>query len=393
VIRVCCLSAKAKAMSSRIRVLHVAAGNLYGGVETCLVTFARYRERVHELDSEFALCFEGRLAKELRSAGAFVHLLGEVRLRRPLSVARANLAFARVLRHGQYDAIITHGAWPHVLFGPSARLHRKKLVTWNHGAPLDVSPLDRLADIIRPDLLIANSVHTFQVLGPRLKGVRKEVIYYPVEPGKGSAKSRTLTRRQLNTPEDAVVIAFAARLERWKGQDLLLRALRVLRDEPGWRLWLSGGAQRPHEQEFLLELRDYAEREDLTERMDFLGQRSDVPDLLRAADIFCQPNTAPEPFGIVLVEALYAGLPVVATKMGGAEEIVDSSCGILVEPTGESVAAGLRLLIRDGAERRRFASAGPDRARQLCDPEARIRDIARAIRLIPRAGMPHELPH
>jgi glycosyltransferase involved in cell wall biosynthesis len=314
-----------------------------------------------------------------------VHLLGAARFRRPLSIARANLGFGRVLRQGQYDAIITHGAWPHVVFGPIARLHREKVVTWNHGAPLDLGPLDRLADMIRPDLLIANSLHTVTALGSRLKGVRTEVVYYPVGPGNASEKSRTLIRRQLNTPEDAVVIVFAARLERWKGQDLLLRALRVLRDEPGWRVWLSGGAQRPHEQQFLLELRDYAEREDLTERIHFLGQRSDVPDLLRAADIFCQPNTAPEPFGIVFVEALHAGLPVVATKMGGAEEIVDSSCGILVEPTAESLSAGLRLLIRDSAERERFASAGPGRARQLCDPEARIRDIARAIQFeIPR---------
>ena len=57
-------------------------------------------------------------------------------------------------------------------------------------------------------------------------------------------------------------------------------------------------------------------------------QRDDVPRLLAAADIFCQPNLGPEPFGIGFVEALSAGLPVITTATGGALEIVDGDCGI-----------------------------------------------------------------
>ena len=53
-----------------------------------------------------------------------------------------------------------------------------------------------------------------------------------------------------------------------------------------------------------------------------------MPALLAAADLFCQPNTAPEPFGLSLVEALQAGLPVVTSGIGGACEIVDASCGV-----------------------------------------------------------------
>ena len=55
-------------------------------------------------------------------------------------------------------------------------------------------------------------------------------------------------------------------------------------------------------------------------------------DVLGAADIFCQLNASPEPFGIVLVEALAAGLPVVTAASGGACEVVDESCGELVAP-------------------------------------------------------------
>jgi glycosyltransferase involved in cell wall biosynthesis len=58
----------------------------------------------------------------------------------------------------------------------------------------------------------------------------------------------------------------------------------------------------------------------ISDRIRFVGQRSDVPRLLAAADVFCQPDSGPEPFGIVSVEALYAGLPVVATAIGGAQD-------------------------------------------------------------------------
>ena len=71
-------------------------------------------------------------------------------------------------------------------------------------------------------------------------------------------------------------------------------------------------------------------RKGLAERVRFLGERADVPDLLGAADIHCQPNSSPEPFGLAFVEALHAALPVVTSDAGGAREIVTPACGVLV---------------------------------------------------------------
>ena len=71
------------------------------------------------------------------------------------------------------------------------------------------------------------------------------------------------------------------------------------------------------------------------------------PQLLAGADMFCQPKQGPEPFGIVFMEALWAGCPVVTTAMGGALEILDESCGILAEPDSpDSLAAALDRLIQ-----------------------------------------------
>jgi glycosyltransferase involved in cell wall biosynthesis len=367
-------------MPGPVRVLHLAAGNLFGGIETLLCTLARFRGS-EALDSEFGLCFEGQLSAALQQLGAPVHALGAVRLRNPISVARANLALGRLLRAARYDAVVTHGAWPHLVFGACVKLHGTQLVTWAHGAPLGRDFLDLFAARLRPDLLVANSRHTLQALGTRVGHVRTQVIYAPVEPQLVPVESRARIRRALGAPERAVVIAFAARLERWKGHELLLRAVSELERQTNadFRVWIAGGAQRPHEEVYLKELTDWVQGAGLSSRVTFLGQRSDVPALFAAADVFCQPNTGPEPFGIVFIEALYAGLPIVTTDMGGGKEIVDSSCGLLVEPEPKALAAALARLITDPFLRNQMAHAAPARARLLCEPEARIRELARAI--------------
>jgi glycosyltransferase involved in cell wall biosynthesis len=107
--------------------------------------------------------------------------------------------------------------------------------------------------------------------------------------------------------------------------------------------------------------------------MRFLGPRTDVPRLLAAADIHCQPNTGPEPFGIAFVEALYAGLPVVTTALGGALEIVDDRCGILVPPDDASaLTAALASLIREPSRRKELGHGGVARAKELCDPVTQL---------------------
>ena len=102
--------------------------------------------------------------------------------------------------------------------------------------------------------------------------------------------------------------------------------------------------------------------------------------LLTAADVFCQPNVAPEPFGLVFVEALACGLPVVATRMGGAIEIIDDSCGRLVAARADAVADAVQELIVDHTLRRRLGAAGPARAHALCNPERQVQQLAHVLR-------------
>jgi glycosyltransferase involved in cell wall biosynthesis len=234
--------------------------------------------------------------------------------------------------------------------------------------------VERWARLTRPDIAICNSDFTARTLPTLYPGLRAEVLFPPVPPRLTdfTAEDRRDARDELETPSDAIVIDQVCRMEAWKGHRLHLEALSRLRAIPGWICWLIGGAQRGHEIRYEAELRAMAERLGIAGRVRFAGERRDVPRLLHAADIYCQPNLAPEPFGIALVEALYAGLPVVTSAMGGALEFIDSEVGLLAEPNPGAVAAALKQLIEDEPLRRRLGGAGPARARAVCDPAVQI---------------------
>ncbi|MCE9672338.1 glycosyltransferase [Myxococcus stipitatus] len=371
-----------------MRVLHVYSGNLFGGIESFLVTLARESAR-HGTGTthEYALCFEGRLSEALREAGAVVHLLGPARVGRPWTVWRARSALRAVLEAGAYSAVVCHAAWPQALFGAVVRGVGVPLVFYQHDALTGRHWVERWARVTAPDLVLANSRFTARSLSHVYPRAPFRVRHPLVPPAASplSAGARAAVRAELGAGEGNVVIVCVSRMEEWKGHRLLLEALGRMREERGWRAWLVGGAQREEEQRYVEGLRAQARALGLEGRVRFLGQRSDVPMLLRAADVHCQPNTSPEPFGLAFVEALQAGLPVVTTAGGGPLEIVDATCGVLVPPEAAALSSALLRLVADADARGRLGAAGPARAAALCEPAAFLRGLDEDLRGL-RAG-------
>ncbi len=366
--------------SSTIRVLHVNAGNLYGGVETILVTLARLRHLYPAMEPEFALSFEGRLSRELNAAGVTVHMLGEARISRPWTVRKSRRRLREILRRERFDTVMCHMPWSLVVLGPAVRAAEQRLGFFAHAFHTGRNWLERLARLTEPDFVIANSRYTQRGVANLFPGVPSGVAYPPVVHSETEVRC-ALVRGSHNTAEEAVVIVQTSRLEAWKGHTLHLEALAQLQDLGNWVYWVVGGAQRPEEQAYLAQLLKTAQELGIAERVRFLGQRTDVRELLAAADIFCQPNLRPEPFGIVFIEALWAGLPVISTAMGGVLEIVDHSCGLLVEPGSTSrLSAALRRLITDANLRAELGRKGGLRAQQLCDPATQMKVLSELCR-------------
>lgn len=358
-----------------MRVLHLYSGNMYGGVETMLVTLARERYKCASMEPHFGLCFEGHLSTGLHAAGAPVHDLGRVRVSRPFTVWRARRALRALLARARPDVVICHSPWSHSIFAPVVRNAGTPLAFWMHEATEGKHWLERWARLTPPDLVVCNSQFTASKSSYIFPRVRTEVVYSPAPPPEAtfSEADRAMVRSELNCPADAVVIIQASRMEAWKGHMLLLEALGELRDLPNWICWQTGKAQRPFESAYLAELQRTAEKLGIADRVQFLGWQPDLLRLLAAADIHCQPNLGPEPLGLAFIEALFMGLPPITTALGGAQEIITEDCGILVPPgDADALASALSRLITDPQRRAELGSAGPARAKSLSDPARQL---------------------
>jgi glycosyltransferase involved in cell wall biosynthesis len=159
-------------------------------------------------------------------------------------------------------------------------------------------------------------------------------------------------RERLGIGANAVVAAFVATLDRahhFKRLDVAIDAVAQLADER-LHLVVAGGG------ELLDGFRARAQAAHVADRIHFLGAvpHADLPDLLRAADLFLLTTEPPESFGIVLIEAMACGLPAIATDYPGVRAVIDDGATGTLVPAGEAqaVARALEDLIAAGPERR-----------------------------------------
>ena len=361
-----------------MRVLHLHSGNMYGGVETFLATLAREAGAAPGMESEVGLCFRGRFSAELDTLGHPPRMLGEVRLSRPHSVIRARRALRDLLQSESFDVVVCHQPWTCVVFASVIRAAGLPVVLWVHMASQGQHWLERLCRLTRPDVAVCNSQFTARVVSRWLPGAQVDHVYPPLSLPLASCglTERAAIRRGLDTLDRQVVVVHVSRLEALKGHRVLLAALGRLRDLAGWTCWIVGGAQRSAEVQYLRGLQSEARDLGIDERVRFVGERTDVRSVLSAADIYCQPNTEPEGFGLTFVEAMQEGLPVVTSGIGAACEIVDGACGVLTPPGDVSAISGaLRRLIVDRDLNARLGAEARRRPDGLCGLQRQMRRI------------------
>ena len=198
--------------------------------------------------------------------------------------------------------------------------------------------------------------------------------FYPPEPDDAR---RSELRAALGAPAGAVVIMMIGRLVAEKGYLELFEAM----SRVGAVLWVVGERLESDRRSAVeAAVAGLEEHPELAKHIRFLGYRRDVPELLRAADIFTLPSHR-EGMPRSIIEAMMTGLPVVATDIRGSrEEVVPGETGLLV-PVGDSevLAEALGRLVGDAALRRRLGRAGRVRALELYD-EAKV--VARQLDLL-----------
>jgi glycosyltransferase involved in cell wall biosynthesis len=293
--------------------------------------------------------FEGNVVR--RRASAFTDM--------PLALRRALPAIRQFEPHVVYssqlrrDALAAHTVSvatkvPHILhlhynFGPwlgrvTTRIaHRARHVI-------------TVSEYVRQSALLRGMPEDRVTTVPNLTSIRPVV-----------GPDRSTLRAELGITDDEVVVIAVGRLDGQKGYLELVDAVAAARcSSQPFRVLICGAPGYNAGDAEAIQLRVGEHR--LDDVVQFLGHRSDIPALLNASDVFCLPAKM-EGFGLVYIEAMRAGLPVVALRSGGVPEIVvDEVTGLLSYP-GDShqLAHNLRSLIEDRRMREDMGRAGVSR--------------------------------
>lgn len=328
------------------------------------------------------LPYTGDLSRELERQGIPVRSLPLGILRRKyfsplrglgfiMTFFRAVRTLRRIIREERIQLV--YSATGAVLSGGLAAARERVPHVWHlHEIPLHprwaVKRLSRFYDrYAQRVIVVSRAVYDHWAgLNGALRG-KMTVIHNGVDPEHYRPSPRMPDwRRKLGVRPDEVLVGCLGRIGTWKGQEVLVQALQhLVQEKPGVRGLIAGGTL-PGKEALLDRLRDQVRDLGLGTRVTLQPFQKDVRPLLEALDIVAVPSVKPEPFGMVILEAMAYGRPVIATKIGGSPEVVeDGTTGYLVPPDdAKALAAAIQVLMSSPRRRREFGRAGRRRVQK-----------------------------
>ena len=351
-------------------IVRPAAG---GMVEHLLALSAGLVEAGHEV--EVAAPADTDIATAARAAGFAVHPIPLVGPLHPVHDPLAISAVRRIVHAGAYDLVHAHGFKAGFVGRLGARLGGARtfvLTAHNHVLFRDDTPASAkaryrlveraLSGLVTRYIAVSDSIRRELVDGYGLPAERIDTVRNGVDPAPFMAPAdRGAARAALGIGDDTVAVGLAARFSAQKGLRHLVDATPILRRElraAGRELVVVIGGSGPLE----AELREQAAAVEASGTIRWPGHVTDVPAFLSALDVYVSPAET-EALGIGLIEAALAGVPTVATNVGGVPEVVvNGQTGLLVPSADASaLAAAVSTLVRDPERARWLANAARER--------------------------------
>jgi glycosyltransferase involved in cell wall biosynthesis len=348
-------------MSSGIRVLHVISEMGTGGAESLVVELVRQGARAGWVSA--VATAGGRRADELLREGTAIHPVHLPR-RSAVGVLRAARDARRAVRRFAPDVVLAHNVSASTV-GRLATAGRKvPVLTVFHGvAAADYPTAARLLPRTSTAVVAVSAAIRDRLTAAGMAGAAPTVICNAVSVPSG-VTDRAIARAGLGLDDGTPVALCLARMAPQKRHDVLLDAWATVAG-PAVLLLAGDGPLRP-----ALEAR--AAALGLTDRVRFLGTRSDVATLLLAADITVLTSDW-EGLPIAVLESLAAGRPVVATDVDGVREVLEGGGGLLVPPGDPAATAtAVNDLLGDPFRRARAATEGLATVSLNYDPEKMI---------------------
>lgn len=339
-----------------------------------LLSDGPFREMLEAAAIEVEVLKAGTLS-DVRLAGSYSSLINSVP-----AVYRLKKELQKIAGHD--DVLYANSQKAFILCAFVARAtgrpliwHLRDILTVEHFSSLLAKAAVRLANRYA-SRVIANSRATreaFVQLGGNPSCVR--VVYNGISADAFNSVTEGAAEalRETIAPEAEFLVGVFGRVSSWKGQHILVEALRSL---PGVHALIVGDALFG-ETEYARRLEEMAQAPEVRGRIHFLGFRKDIPALMKAVDVVVHTSTAPEPFGRVLVEGMLAARPVIGTDAGGAAEIIQhEKTGLLVPPSDvKALAEWIAALQRDPELAGRLAVAGRQSAEASFSLEAMLAGV------------------
>lgn len=284
------------------------------------------------------------------------------------------------LKDEKYDLIILENSPGHA-YKLSKRGHHNLILHLHNDLLNSQSRFhDSIADSLTMVLTVSNYINArVCTLCP---GNKVQTVYNGVDIQYFTLKDATVNRKELGFSPDDFVIAFSGRMNKDKGIAELISAMLQLHPHPDIKLMALGGNffEDAHDEDAFLHQLKHTARQ-IQDRIVFTGfvPYSKVPNYLQTADIAVLPSMWEEPFGLTIVEAMAAGLPLVTTRSGGIPEICEGVATIVEK---ENVVNNLKEAILDlyhhPEKRRQMAAAALERAKMF-DKESYAKNFFAAI--------------
>jgi glycosyltransferase involved in cell wall biosynthesis len=380
------------------KILFIDQSGQLGGAEICLLPLAvRCTPR-----SEVLLLSDGPFRDRLRAEGVTVSVESDARiqgikkermkfgtlaalpgiLRQVRMIAERAKPFDMVFLNTQKALIL--GAFSRALHGKPTVWHVHDIVSREHFGRLHLT-LIKWAVKVGVDHVVANSRASADAL-IKLTGLPRSavpVVHNGVDMTRfgddASQASAVIEQRRtaLGLPRDAFLVGLFGRFTQWKGQHVAIDAIARV---PDAHLVLVGDALFG-ETAYAQSLRTQAEALGITDRVHFAGFQHDVASWMKAMDVIVHASTQPEPFGLVIIEAMAAGKPVIASNGGAVPEIVrHGENGMVIEPGDASkLAVAISTLQREPEMAKRIAAQGHADAGQHFSIDRYLQQMTRVL--------------
>ena len=318
----------------------------------CLVCLFEHGPFAEKLSEEGIPCrvIQQKTLRISKDSG-FIQGLFSIRKLLPLVIEVIKMARDYQIIYANTQKALVVGAIASVLSRKPLVYHLRDILSAEHFSPINQKVAVTLANTCA-SLVIANSQATRQAFidsGGKSQCIKVVYNGFDAKLYQAIPSLRQKLQNEFSI-KDGFWIGHFSRFSPWKGQHILIEALRYLDTDV---MVLLAGKALFGEDQYVQQLQTQIQKHGLQDRVYFLGFRSDIPALMASCDLVAHTSTAPEPFGRVIVEAMFSGCPVIAANAGGATELIEhGQTGWLCQPNNPQNLAELIASCREQTEQK-----------------------------------------